>query len=109
MGIQDFKDNCREIGWFVLYIITKPFIELWNFLKSIVDKSEYLDLPKTWIPIYGILALVGIYLKNDNIVIACTTLLIFTSVHFIYEQGDWKYAARMKARQNIKNKVTANA
>ena len=104
MSWATFKISIKEKWEFIKYITSEPVREFKKLILSIFDRTQILNLPKTWIPIYGVFAIFAlIVLKDISIAIGMLVLTIITFIFYEWEKGDWKHHYRKKIYNKLKN------
>ena len=81
---------------FIWYLLTQPFIELWNFIKSIFERGAVLNYPRTWQYIFLFLTVFSYLAKNRFLTNIFGVLLIITIIKSEWDSG--KYMERWRAR-----------
>lgn len=85
---------------FILYMIVRPWVELWNLIKSLFEKGATLNYPRTWQYIFLFL-MAGSYLaKNKFMTNIFGILLIITIIKNEWDRGFYMelYRKKMEAK-----------
>lgn len=85
---------------FVWYLGTQPFIELWNFVKSIFERGAVLNYPRTWQYIFLFLAVFAYLAKNKFLTNIFGVLLFITIIKSEWDRGFFmeRWRARLEKR-----------
>lgn len=102
----NLEANCLEgekmnkLFIFVYYLVTEPFIELWEMAKTLFEKGSALNYPRTWQWIFLFLT-IGAYLaKNRLLTNIFGVILIITIVKSEWDSGLFieKYRKRLEEK-----------
>ena len=86
----------KRILIFVWYLLTQPFIELWNIIKALFEKGAVLNYPRTWQFVFLVLTIFAYLAKNSFVTNIFGILLIITIIKTEWDKG--LYMERWRAR-----------
>ena len=90
---------------FIWYLVSQPWIELGNFVKSIFKTGAVLNYPKTWQYIFAILV-VGAYLaKNRFLTMIFGVMLFVTIIKTEWDRGFFMEKYRKKLEEKAIKKM----
>lgn len=79
---------------FIVYLLTQPFVEIWNFVKLLLQKGAKLNHPRAWMPIFFIFTILCYLAKSRYLTNVFGILLFITIIKWEWDKKDFVHIHR---------------